>query len=93
MNVGIVNLRVRIFGVRTLKEKRGIVRRILNELRKKYNISVSEVGAQDSKTFLEIGIATVNTNKASIERTFDAILEYLEMYPGLEVEEVEREVW
>ncbi|ACM22914.1 MULTISPECIES: DUF503 domain-containing protein [Thermotoga] len=93
MNIGVVNLRVRLFGVRSLKEKRGILRRLMNDLRKKYNISISEVGAHDSKNFFEIGIAMVNTDKAFIEKVFDAIIDYLELYPGMEVEEAEREVW
>jgi|GEM_PF-3793079 len=35
----------------------------------------------------------VNTDKAFIEKVFDAIIDYLELYPGMEVEEAEREVW
>ena len=93
MNIGVVNLRVRLFGVRSLKEKRGILKRLINDLRKKYNISISEVGAHDSKNFFEIGIAMVNTDRALIEKVFDAIIDYLDLYPGMEIEEAEREVW
>ena len=93
MSVGVVSLRVRLFGVRSLKEKRGILKRLINDLRKKYNISISEVGAHDSKSFFEIGIAMVNTDRAVIERVFDSIIDYLDLYPGMEVEEIEREVW
>jgi len=93
MNIGVVNLRVRLFGVRSLKEKRGILKRLINDLRKKYNISISEVGAHDSKNFFEIGIAMVNTDRALIEKVFDAIIDYLDLYPGMEIEEAEKEVW
>ncbi|PLV60310.1 DUF503 domain-containing protein [Thermotoga sp. KOL6] len=93
MNVGVANLRVRVFGVRSLKEKRSILKKLMNDLRKKYNISISEIGAHDSKSFFEIGIAMVNTNKALIERVFDSIEDYLDFLPGMEVEWMEREVW
>jgi len=73
MSVGVVSLRVRLFGVRSLKEKRGILKRLMNDLRKKYNISISD--------------------RAVIERVFDSIIDYLDLYPGMEVEEIEREVW
>lgn len=35
----------------------------------------------------------VNTDRAVIERVFDSIIDYLDLYPGMEVEEIEREVW
>ncbi len=93
MNVGIASLRIRLFGMSSLKEKRSVVRNLMNTIRKKYNVSISEIGAQDSKDFLELGLAMVSNDRNLIHNAFESIADYIEMHGGLEIEELEKELW
>jgi len=93
LNVGVAKMRFRLFGVGSLKEKRSVVKRIVNFVRKKYNVSVSEVGAQDSTTFFEIALAMVSGSKDLIHNTFEEIASFIELHEGLEIEEMEKEIW
>ena len=93
MNVGLVSMRIRLFGVGSLKEKRSVVKNLTNYIRKKYNVSVSEIGYQDSKDFLELGLAMVSSDRDLIHRVFESIADYIELRGGLEIEEMEKELW
>ena len=93
MNVGSAWIKIRLFGLTSLKEKRSLSRRLINHIRKSHNVSISEVDAQDSKDFLVLGISMVSNDKNLIHRTFELIENLIEYEEGLEVEEMEKEIW
>lgn len=93
MHVAVVSFKLRLFGISSLKEKRSLIKRLINELRSKYNISISEVGMCDSKSWAEIGIAVVNPAKEVVDNTVEQISNALESTYGLEIVEFEREGW
>ena len=93
MNVGSAWIKIRLFGLTSIKEKRSISKRLINQIRKSHNVSVSEVDAQDSKDFLILGISMVSNDKNLIHRTFEMIENLIEYGEGLEVEEMEKEIW
>ncbi|KAF2958770.1 hypothetical protein AS159_03595 [Thermotoga sp. Ku-13t] len=93
MHVAVVSFKLRLFGVSSLKEKRSLIKKLINELRSKYNISISEVGMCDSKGWAEIGIAVVNSAKEVVDNTVEQISNALESTYGLEIVEFEREGW
>lgn len=93
MHVAVVSFKLRLFGINSLKEKRSLIKKLINELRTKYNISISEVGMCDSKGWAEIGIAVVNSAKEVIDSTVEQISNALESTYGLEIVEFEREGW
>ncbi len=65
----------------------------MNELRAKYNISVSEVGMCDSTNWAEIGIAVVSSSSEVVENTVHSVTSLIENTVGIEVEEIDRESW
>ena len=93
MNVGSARIKIRLFGLSSLKDKRSLSRRLINQIRKSHNVSVSEVDAQDSKDFLVLGISMVSNDKNLIHRTFELIENFIELGEGLEIEEMEKEIW
>lgn len=93
MHVGVVNFRIKLFGISSLKEKRSLVKRLINDIRSKFNVSVSEVGMCDSKGWAEIGVAVVNSAKEIVDSTIEQISNILESTYGVEIVEFEREGW
>lgn len=93
MHVGVVNFRIKLFGISSLKEKRSLVKRLINDIRSKFNVSVSEVGMCDSKGWAEIGVAVVNSAKEVVDSTIEQISNILESTHGVEIVEFEREGW
>lgn len=93
MHVGVVNFRIKLFGINSLKEKRSLVKRLINDIRSKFNVSVSEVGMCDSKGWAEIGVAVVNSAKEVVDSTIEQISNILESTYGVEIVEFEKEGW
>ncbi len=93
MNIGMAKMKIRLFGMNSLKDKRSLSKRLINQIRKSYNVSISEVEAQDSKDFLVLGIAMVSNDKNMIHQVFELIENRVENGGGLEIEEMEKELW
>lgn len=60
MYVGTLSFDLLLGDVRSLKEKRSVIRPIVAELHRRYGVSVAEVGDQDLYRRAEIGIAVVS---------------------------------
>ncbi len=77
--LGVLVLVFRIPGCRSLKEKRGLLKPLLNDLHKNFNISVAEVDHQDSRQETAIGCALTGSDRVMVEKTLQAIPEYCEI--------------
>ncbi|WP_448375781.1 DUF503 domain-containing protein [Fervidobacterium sp.] len=84
MVVGYGTILIRLFGVNSLKEKRSIVRSLIHELKKKFEISAIEAGKQDSKDYILMGIAFVTLSEKDTEAKFDNIESYVEGFYTIE---------
>ena len=69
----------------SLKEKRGVLSRILKRTQNEFNISVAEVGANDHWKKALIGFSVVGNDKHYINRKIDHILNFVD---GLRLAEV-----
>lgn len=73
--------------VQSLKEKRGIVRRITSTIRNRYNVSVAEIGSHDDWQSSDIGVVTLANERTCVEKIERSILDELDMDPDAQVEE------
>jgi uncharacterized protein YlxP (DUF503 family) len=80
-------------GVTSLKGKRSIVKSLIGRLKSRFNISISEVDHQDSKTIAVIGISIVGNDSAFIDKQFDAILGFMRNDGRFYLGQVERETF
>lgn len=62
----------------SLKEKRMIVRSIVEKSKNKFNISISEVESQDIHNLIVIGFATVSNSNKIVQSTLQHVLNYIE---------------
>jgi hypothetical protein len=94
MLVGSCEIYMRLVGVRTLKDKRSIIKRLINGVEKKFNVAIAEVGAQDIADRTEIGIAVVSNEYRHIESMIDNIINYMECFgePEIEIISFEKEI-
>ena len=89
MVVGVLRLDLHLHGVHSLKEKRGVVGKLLARCRNRYPVSAAEVGHQDLWQRTLIGVAVISGSEAVIA----PILERLEddLHGEAEVIDVELE--
>lgn len=59
MFVGTMTLDILLGDVRSLKQKRSVIRPIVSDLQRKYSVAAAETGDQDLYRRAEIGVAVV----------------------------------
>ncbi len=63
MVIGILTVEIEIPQAFSLKEKRGVLNRIRDRVRNKFNAAVAEVGSHEVWNLSEIGVAVVSTEQ------------------------------
>ena len=92
MLVGLLKVKLHAPYVHSLKEKRMIVKSIVGKLKNKYNVSVCEIGEQDTHQTIIIGVAILAAHTGSCDSTMDHILDYIDFNCEAEVMDVVREI-
>ena len=77
MIVGVMTAQLSMQGITSLKGKRSIVKSLIGRLKSRFNISISEVDHQDSKSSAVIAIAIVSNDTQFIDQQFDAIITFM----------------
>jgi len=93
MLVGTLQVTMYMHGIASLKDKRHIVKSVIGRLQSRFNVSVSEVEHQDSKTAAVLGMAVVSNERAFVEQQLDTILNFLRNDGRFYLGEVEREIF
>lgn len=78
MHVGIGEVTLRLAGSHSLKEKRQVIRSLLERVRRRYNAAVAEVDEQDSWQTAVIGIAVLSGQAAHADQQLARVLEFIE---------------
>lgn len=65
--------RLRLYEVRTLKDKRAVRQSMLARIRNKFHAACAEIDTQDNIGILSVGIAVVSNSTVLIEKMLDEI--------------------
>jgi len=93
MLVGVMKVQIYMHGIASLKDKRHIIKSVIGRLQSRFNLSISEVEYQDSKTTAVLGIAVVANEAVFIDQQLDAILQFMRNDGRFYLGPVEREVF
>lgn len=93
MIVGVMTAQLHLQGIGSLKEKRSIVKSVIGRLTSRFNISISEVDHQDSKTSAVIAMALVSNDSHFINQQFDSIISFMQKDGRFYLGMVERETF
>ena len=92
MKVLVFVIKLRASWVHSLKEKRMILLSITKRLKNKYNVSVGEVGEQDTHKIIQIGISQVATSKDVLYASKEDIITFIEENCEAEIIDIEEEI-
>lgn len=73
MIVGLLTLDLHIFESHSLKEKRFVIKSLIDRIKNKFNVSVAEVDANDLWQRSIIGIAFVSNETVMVHKVFEQI--------------------
>jgi uncharacterized protein YlxP (DUF503 family) len=81
MIVGTLEVRLFVRESRTLKDKRQVVRSMLDRVRSGFNVSAAEVGSHDDVKVATLGFAAVGFETAAVQNVLQQIAEALRKHP------------
>lgn len=85
MFTGTLTLDLLLGDVRSLKQKRSVVRPIVAELRRRFEVSAAEVGHVDLYRRAELGVAVVSADAAHCRTVLEAAERMVAARPEIEL--------
>lgn len=85
MHAAAVEIEIRIPDAQSLKDRRQVVRSLLDGARHRFGVSAAEVGGQDTWQSATLGFAVVASAARLVEEQLDAIDRFLWSRPEIEV--------
>lgn len=92
MHIGTLTITLYMHDTESLKDKRQIIKSLVETTRRKFNISIAEVDDLDLWRRAVIGVACVANESAHVNRVLDKVLDTIESNPAVDVGEVEMEL-
>ncbi|MFL6130911.1 MAG: DUF503 domain-containing protein [Mycobacteriales bacterium] len=79
--------------VRSLKQKRSVVRPVVAELRRRYAVAAAEVGDADLHRRVQVGVAAVAADAEHVTEVLDACERLIAGRPEVELLSVRRQLF
>ena len=83
MIVGILHIQVSVFEAMNLKDKRRVIKSLKDRISNKYNVSIAEVGYNDSIRTSLLGIAMVGNERRFLDSALSGIVNYVRSFGQL----------
>lgn len=85
MVVGTLNLTLYIGGMKSLKDKRSVIKSLLAKIRLKLNVSAAETGRQDEWNHAELGFCCVTNETSHADSILSAVIKYIDSDGRVEI--------
>ena len=92
MWIGWLEVDVLLGDVRSLKQKRSVVRPIVAELQRRFSVSAAETGSMDLHRRAGIGVAVVAADRAHVVEVLDAAERMVAGRPEIELLSARRDL-
>ena len=89
MVVGLLNIKIVVRDSRSLKDKRQVIKSLKDKTRQRYNVSISEVGAQDNHKQCFLAVAMVGNEKRYVNSVLSTLVNSFRLFPGVELVDYE----
>ncbi len=93
MIIGSIEVDLYLGDIFSLKEKRQIVKSIIDKMRNRFNAAVAEVDRQDDHRWAVIAVVCVANLTSHVDRQLDCILDFMEKDGRFTVERINRELF
>jgi hypothetical protein len=85
MVIGVCRLDLLIRESQSLKEKRRMVKQIIDRVKHRFNVSIAEVGNNDLWQSAQLGLCLVSNDRRFTNSSLDTILDFIETINVAEV--------
>ncbi len=92
MHIGTLTITLYLHDTESLKDKRQIIKSLVETTRRKFNISIAEIDDLDKWRKATLGVACIANEAAHVNRVLDKVLDTIEGNPAVDVGEVALEM-
>jgi len=92
MVIGICQLDLRIPENHSLKGKRHVIRKLIDRVRSRFNVTIAEVGDNDLWQRAKIGFCMVSNDRRFINSSLDKVIDFIEKMHLVEMVHSEMEI-
>jgi len=90
--IGVCSLKLIIYEANSLKEKRQVLKSIIDRIKHKFNVSIAEIGLNDSWQTSIIGFACVTNDKNHANQILSNVIKFIDEDSRVEIIEEEKEI-
>ncbi len=87
-----MQIEIRIEDSFTLKDKRRVLKSLIERTKRNFNVSIAEVDNNEIVNLATLGLSAVSNSTRFIDEVFDKILGYLESNFNIEIIKAKREL-
>ena len=92
MVVGLCTVELYIASAHSLKEKRSVIKSLMERIKNKFNVSIAEVDYQDNWQHAVLGMAAVSNESKHVHQTLQNIAKFIENNEMSEVVDISMEI-
>lgn len=92
MIVGLCTVELYIAQAHSLKEKRSVIKSLIERIKHKFNVSIAEIDQQDNWQHAVIGLATVSNQTVHVNQTLNNVARFIENNEFSEVVKITIEI-
>ena len=89
MHLGILEVRLHVPDAHSLKDKRRVVRSLLDRARNRFGVAAAEVEANEKHRIAVLGFAAVSGSQRHAREIVDKLLQWIRAHPAVRVIEFE----
>lgn len=78
MIIGVLTLELHLGEANSLKDKRRIIKSLIDRIKNRFNVSVAEVGEQDLWQRSTVGISMVSCEQAHVHQVLASVVKFVE---------------
>jgi len=78
MIVGLSTIELRFPMSHSLKNKRGVLKSIINRIKNRFNVSIAEIANHDDWKLATVGIVTISNDTIYVQQLLNKVIEYIE---------------
>jgi uncharacterized protein YlxP (DUF503 family) len=76
--VGVLRVELFLGGANSLKEKRRVLKGLIDRIKARFNVSVAEVGEQDTWQRAVVGVSFVSSEQAHVHQVLAAVVRFID---------------
>jgi uncharacterized protein len=91
MVVGILTISMEIPAANSLKDKRQVVKSMIDGIRNRFNVSAAEVAENDAWRRATFGVTCVSNDQGVTNHVLDKVVDFVESHPEVSVTAIDLE--